>query len=476
MIRKKFYFDDVFADILLMHTLNHATFKGAETGECLAAAAKVVEGNAESWRRAWQEQGEKAERAGRLADDRGHRVSAREAYLRAVTYYYHACLAIPVDDPAYRAGVEHYRSLFQRFAALSSPPIEVTGIPYQGTRLPAYFLRPDSSGEAHPTVVIGDNTSEELYYWVGPPGVERGYNVLLVDLPGMGLNTFHGIYFRPDTEVAVGACIDYLSKRRDVDPSRIAFYGGGEPGGWVAVRAAAREPRLAACIAALSDGPQTVPGQAEQTVRFYEGEPGRGYARMVAEPERIQCPLLCLNDPTDQEELRLAGRGRRRGGAESGLPPSGLRARGRHRPLPTARQLQPQAPRHVRLAGRSARPALTRPAAPAARVVTTVSIAAAVHAAASATGCSGPVSRIWQDLRHDHERHGAVASEAYRDGADDAVAGVEGTANQDQLGVTGAGVAAGGGRRYQLVADEPVAPPELPGDPAAVESRGGRAA
>ena len=234
---------------MLMHTLNHATFKGAEIGECLAAASKVVEGNAESWRRAWQEQGEKAERAGRQADDRGHGVSAREAYLRAVTYYYHACLAIPVDDPAYRAGVEHYRSLFQRFAALSTPAIEVIGIPYQGTRLPAYFLRPDAGGGAHPTVVIGDNTSEELYYWVGPPGVERGYNVLLVDLPGMGLNTFHGVYFRPDTEVAIGACIDYLSKRGDVDPSRIAFYGGGEPGGWVAVRAAAREPRIAACVA-----------------------------------------------------------------------------------------------------------------------------------------------------------------------------------------------------------------------------------
>ena len=48
IVRKKFYFDDVFADILLVHTLNHATFKGAEIGECLAAAAKVVEGNAES--------------------------------------------------------------------------------------------------------------------------------------------------------------------------------------------------------------------------------------------------------------------------------------------------------------------------------------------------------------------------------------------------------------------------------------------
>ena len=40
MIRKKLYFDDVFADLFLMHTLNHATFKGAEIGECLAAAVE----------------------------------------------------------------------------------------------------------------------------------------------------------------------------------------------------------------------------------------------------------------------------------------------------------------------------------------------------------------------------------------------------------------------------------------------------
>ena len=57
-------------------------------------------------------------------------------------------------------------------------------------------------------------------------------------------------------------------------------------------------------VAALSEGPQTVPGQAQQTARFYEGEPGRGYARLVAEPQKIQCPLLCLNDPSDDEELR----------------------------------------------------------------------------------------------------------------------------------------------------------------------------
>jgi len=29
MSRKKLYFDDVLADLMLVHTLNHATFKGA---------------------------------------------------------------------------------------------------------------------------------------------------------------------------------------------------------------------------------------------------------------------------------------------------------------------------------------------------------------------------------------------------------------------------------------------------------------
>jgi hypothetical protein len=190
---------------------------------------------------------------------------------------------------------------------------------------------------------------------------------------------------RPDTEVAVGACIGYLSERGDVDPSLIAFYGGGEPGGWVAVRAAAREPRIAACvadpyvadsdailsvlrrpdIAALSERPQTVPGQAQQTARFYEGEPGRGYLRMVSGAAAGSGARCYASTIPATMRAAPAGRRRRRGGTESGQPPSGLHARGRHRPVPPARQLQPQAPGHVRLAGRRARPTLTRPAAPA---------------------------------------------------------------------------------------------------------------
>jgi hypothetical protein len=162
-----------------------------------------------------------ADRAGREADDRGHGVSAREAYLRPVTNYYHACLAIPVDDPGYRAGVEHYRSLFQRFAALSTPP------------------RSCITGSDRRAWSAGTTCS------CRPPG--------------------HGP--------------EHLS--RHLLPAR---HRGRR-------------------VAALSEGRQTVPGQAEQTARFYEGEPGHGYPRLVAEPQIIRCPLLCLNDPSD-EELR----------------------------------------------------------------------------------------------------------------------------------------------------------------------------
>jgi hypothetical protein len=76
---------------------------------------------------------------------------------------------------------------FPEVRGLEQSPIESVQIPYEGTVLPGYFLRPDAGGRRRPTIIIGDNASEELYYWVGPPAMERGYNALLVDLPGIGL-------------------------------------------------------------------------------------------------------------------------------------------------------------------------------------------------------------------------------------------------------------------------------------------------
>ncbi|MGH7529861.1 MAG: alpha/beta hydrolase family protein, partial [Gemmatimonadales bacterium] len=78
--------------------------------------------------------------------------------------------------------------------------------------------------------------------------LQRGISVLMIDGPGQGGTLRrYGVVNRADTEVPVGKCIDFLSKRKDVDPDRIAVCGSSL-GGYYAARAGSREPRLAAAI------------------------------------------------------------------------------------------------------------------------------------------------------------------------------------------------------------------------------------
>lgn len=132
-------------------------------------------------------------------------------------------MGIQHTDPAFRTAIEKYRSLFVKFGELSTPKIEYVQIPYEDTTLPAFFMPAGSGGEPRPTIVIGDNVSEELYYWVGPPAVERGYNALLVDLPGIGLNWINGIHFRADTEVGMAAVMPIEPGSRSVEIFSILF-------------------------------------------------------------------------------------------------------------------------------------------------------------------------------------------------------------------------------------------------------------
>jgi len=74
-------------DLDFVLTLATHGFKGSEIGECYFAAAQIREGGVESWREAWSTLGEKVEKIANNAEAQGHRVSARESYLRAVTYY-----------------------------------------------------------------------------------------------------------------------------------------------------------------------------------------------------------------------------------------------------------------------------------------------------------------------------------------------------------------------------------------------------
>ena len=93
----------------------------------------------------------------RAAERQGHRVSARESYLRSVTYYRNVAWSARASDPHYRATLEKSRVLFKQFAALSDPPIEVVAIPVRGDRPPGVFPSARCQRKRRPTIIIGDN-------------------------------------------------------------------------------------------------------------------------------------------------------------------------------------------------------------------------------------------------------------------------------------------------------------------------------
>ncbi len=156
-----------------------------------------------------------------------------------------------IRDPDYKTLWQKSIRCFHEGVTRLEPPVEGITIPFEGKTLPTYFLRPNNQTEKRQTLITiggGDTFVEDLYFYIGPAALKRGYNVLIVDLPGQGGLPFDGMPMRPDAEVPMKAVVDYVLSRPDVDPSRLAAYGISG-GGYLAPRAATREPRLKACVA-----------------------------------------------------------------------------------------------------------------------------------------------------------------------------------------------------------------------------------
>ena len=98
-------------DFQLMRWLSQAPYSGSEIGECYATAHLIQDGDNESWLQEWQKTARRVEEAARECLGRGHRVSAREAFLRATTYYEAAFFYTADNDPRKRELYDHHRGL-----------------------------------------------------------------------------------------------------------------------------------------------------------------------------------------------------------------------------------------------------------------------------------------------------------------------------------------------------------------------------
>jgi len=231
-----------------------AEYGGAEFGEVIAIAKNIKSGDYDSWYDAHSAFADRlaGEAEGQLK--RGHKISARDNYLRACSYYRSAefFLHANPDDPRMKRAFERTTTCYRQAASLFLPAIEAVEIPYESTTLPGYFHPAGSTDVPRKTLILNngfDGSPEEMHWMGARAAVERGYNVLVVDGPGQFASVHRqGLHFRGDWENVITPVVDYLLAREDVDPKRIALHGVSL-GGYLAPRAAAFEHRLAACIA-----------------------------------------------------------------------------------------------------------------------------------------------------------------------------------------------------------------------------------
>jgi pimeloyl-ACP methyl ester carboxylesterase len=254
----KFLYDDESFSYEALRAAGYAAYGGADLGEVLVTCRQIPEGDEEAWSAQWAATAARVERIGRDALAAGHRVSAREALLRASNYYRTADF-YRRDNPAADAESARLAAASQRAfadaAALLDTPARAVRIPYEDTTLPGYVFLVDDSGTPRPTVLYHggyDSTLEEDYLAVAAGALRRGYNVIAFDGPGQGSTVRdQGLHFRPDWEAVVSPVVDFALTRPEVDAGRLVLIGTSL-GGYLAARAAAFEHRIAACV--LHDG------------------------------------------------------------------------------------------------------------------------------------------------------------------------------------------------------------------------------
>ena len=254
----KFLFEDEAFSFETLRTAGFTLYGGADLGEVLTTARHVGEGDEAGWHQAWKATAQRVAHIGEQALASGHRVSAREALLRASNYYRTAAaflLEKPATDPEMALLSARQRDTFAAAAALFDTPVQAVSIPYEGTTLPAYLFLVDDSGAARPTVVYNsgyDSTREEAYFVIAAAAMRRGYNVLAFDGPGQGETLREQrLVMRRDWEAVITPVVDFALTRREIAADGIVLFGYSL-GGYLVARAAAFEHRVAALI--LDDG------------------------------------------------------------------------------------------------------------------------------------------------------------------------------------------------------------------------------
>jgi pimeloyl-ACP methyl ester carboxylesterase len=266
----------------------------------------------EDWLERWSETAQVHVALAEAATAAGRERSAGEAYARAAVTYHFSKFVWVLDPERNRANTRAaIRCLSEAHARLDLTAERVEAAMDAGPVV-ANLRRPPGAAEPVPLVVLIpglDSTKEEFFCWEAV-FLARGMATLSLDGPGQG-ETAWRMPIRPEYELAVGAILDAVATRPELDAGRIGAVGVSLGGHYV-VRAGAFEPRLRA-LAGISGpydfaaGWEAMPSLTRETVVHHTGASSEAQARARAGElnldgvaERVTVPCLVVTGRRDR--------------------------------------------------------------------------------------------------------------------------------------------------------------------------------
>lgn len=264
------------------------------------------------WSKGWEKAGERHQIRGDKAFEAGDLITAGEAYFRA-TISFHTGQSGNVEDPDEKLRVQTLqRKAYLKAMPYLNPKTERIVVPFENIEFPGNLRLPvNYSNKPVPCVLLnaGADSTKEEFFTLENEFLKRGLATCAFDGPGQGM-TWQKMKLRPDFESPVGAVLNILENRPEIDSSRLGIWGRSM-GGYAAPRVAAYDKRIKACISLggyfdMISFWDTSSEVLLDILQFAFGATDRNNAREIAHgftlkssAEHITCPLLIVHSDQD---------------------------------------------------------------------------------------------------------------------------------------------------------------------------------
>ncbi len=217
---------------------------------------KRVESRTRSLRsmpKAWRAVALQQEMLAREAEENGHRETAGLLYHRAAVYYGKAQLYFHEDSPRKKEMHADVVRCYQKVCLFSDTPVERVILPFGGHKIYGILHLPPGKGPFPAVLQVPgmDMIKEDKPNPQDNPYLKRVMAVLSIDGPGQGETRVNGLKVTLENyQEAAKVFLDYLSKRPEIDSTRIGLLGISMGSYWGPL-IAAHDSRVKACVAAL---------------------------------------------------------------------------------------------------------------------------------------------------------------------------------------------------------------------------------